>query len=168
MRIAIDFDDTIVDTTKKVREYLNRYNLEEFEDIEEKTKFYIKHIDDITKDLELKPYAKEVLNELSKNNELYIITARSDYYSKNVKPLTKEFIKNNNLPIKDIYFDCFEEGKAIMCDKLNIDLFIDDYINNCLEVKNRGIKVLLFNSEYEGLDNVNSWLDVLKYVRSRF
>ncbi len=165
MRIAIDFDDTIVDTTKKVREYLNRYNLEEFEDIEEKTKFYIKHIDDITKDLELKPYAKEVLNELSKNNELYIITARSDYYSKNVKLLTKEFIKNNNLPIKDIYFDCFEEGKAIMCDKLNIDLFIDDYINNCLEVKNRGIKVLLFNSEYEGLDNVNSWLDVLKYVK---
>ena len=165
MRIAIDFDDTIVDTTKKVREYLNRYNLEEFEDIEEKTKFYIKHIDDITKDLELKPYAKEVLNELSKNNELYIITARSDYYSKNVKLLTKEFIKNNNLPIKDIYFDCFEEGKAIMCDKLNIDLFIDDYINNCLEVKNRGIKVLLFNSKYEGLDNVNSWLDVLKYVK---
>ena len=165
MRIAVDFDDTIVDTTKKVREYLNRYNLEEFEDIEEKTKFYIKHIDDITKDLELKPYAKEVLNELSKNNELYIITARSDYYSKNVKLLTKEFIKNNNLPIKDIYFDCFEEGKAIMCDKLNIDLFIDDYINNCLEVKNRGIKVLLFNSEYEGLDNVNSWLDVLKYVK---
>ena len=165
MRIAIDFDDTIVDTTKKVREYLNRYNLEEFEDIEEKTKFYIKHIDDITKDLELKPYAKEVLNELSKNNELYIVTARSDYYSKNVKLLTKEFIKNNNLPIKDIYFDCFEEGKATMCDKLNIDLFIDDYINNCLEVKNRGIKVLLFNSEYEGLDNVNSWLDVLKYVK---
>lgn len=165
MRIAIDFDDTIVDTTKKVREYLNRYNLEEFEDIEEKTKFYIKHIDDITKDLELKPYAKEVLNELSKNNELYIITARSDYYSKNVKPLTKEFIKNKKLPIKDIYFDCFEEGKATMCDKLNIDLFIDDYINNCLEVKNRGIKVLLFNSEYEGLDNANSWLDVLKYVK---
>ena len=28
MRIAIDFDDTIVDTTKKVRENLNRYNLE--------------------------------------------------------------------------------------------------------------------------------------------
>ena len=165
MRIAIDFDDTIVDTTKKVREYLNRYNLEEFEDIEEKTKFYIKHIDDITKDLELKPYAKEVLNELSKNNELYIVTARSDYYSKNVKLLTKEFIKNNNLPIKDIYFDCFEEEKAIMCDKLNIDLFIDDHINNCLEVKNRGIKVLLFNSEYEGLDNVNSWIDVLKYVK---
>ena len=77
MRIAIDFDDTIVDTTKKVREYLNRYNLEEFEDIEEKTKFYIKHIDDITKDLELKPYAKEVLNELSKNNELYIIQFHS-------------------------------------------------------------------------------------------
>ena len=165
MRIAIDFDDTIVDTTKKVKEYLAKYNLTGFNDFEEKRQFYIKHIDNISKELQLKPYVKEVLNELSKNNELYIITARSDYYSKNVKPLTKEFIKNNNLPVKEIYFDCFEEGKAIMCDKLNIDLFIDDKINNCLEVKKIGIDVLLFNNKYENLNSVDNWLDILKYVK---
>ena len=36
MRIAIDFDDTIVDTTEKVKEYLAKYNLTGFNDFEEK------------------------------------------------------------------------------------------------------------------------------------
>lgn len=165
MRIAIDFDDTIVDTTKKVKEYLKKYNQKEFSNFEEKEEFYIKHIDSITKSLELKPNVKEVLDKLSKNNELYIITARSSYYSKNTIPLTRKFIKKNKLPIKEVYFGCFEEGKAIMCDKLNIDLFIDDHVNNCLEVKKMGINVLLFNDKYDGLDNVDNWLDILKYVK---
>ncbi len=165
MRIAIDFDDTIVDTTEKVKEYLAKYNLTGFNDFEEKRQFYIKHIDNITKELQLKPYVKEVLDELSKDNELYIITARSRYYSNNVIKLTKEFIKKNNLPIKEIYFECFEEGKAIMCNKLKIDLFIDDKVNNCLEVQKIGIDVLLFNNKYENLNSVDNWLDVLKYVK---
>ena len=165
MRIAIDLDDTIVDTTKKIKEYLNKYNLERLNNVEEKKQFYIKHIDSIFKELDLKPHVKEVLDELSKNNELYIITARGNYYSNNVKDLTKELIKKNNLPIKEIYFDCFERGKAVMCDKLNIDLFIDDHVNNCLEVKKVGIEVLLFNDKYEGLNSVDNWLEVLKCVK---
>ena len=71
MRIAIDLDDTIVDTTKKIKEYLNKYNLEGFNNVEEKKQFYIKHIDSIFKELDLKPHVKEVLDELSKNNELH-------------------------------------------------------------------------------------------------
>ncbi len=165
MRIAIDFDDTIVDTTAKVKEYLAKYNLTGFNDFEEKRRFYIEHIDDITKSLQLKPYVKEILDELSKNNELYIITARSSYYSDNVIKLTKEFIKKNKLPIKEIYFECFEEGKAVMCDKLKIDLFIDDKVNNCLAVEKIGIAVLLFNNKYENLISVDNWLEVLKYVK---
>ena len=165
MRIAIDFDDTIVDTTKKVREYLDKYNIPSFENFIEKRSFYVKHIDEITKDLTLKPNVKEVLDILSKDNELYIITARSDYYSNNVKYLTKEFVKKNKLPIKEIYFDCYEEDKAIMCEKLHIDLFIDDYVINCLEVEKKGIKALLFNDKYAGLDSVENWLDILKYIK---
>ena len=52
-----------------------------------------------------------------------------------------------------------------MCDKLNIDLFIDDHVNNCLEVKKVGIEVLLFNDKYEGLNSVDNWLEVLKCVK---
>ena len=52
MRIAIDFDDTIVKTSDKVEEYLNRYNIKELNSLDEKYEFYKKYIDDITKNLD--------------------------------------------------------------------------------------------------------------------
>ena len=52
-----------------------------------------------------------------------------------------------------------------MCEKLHIDLFIDDYVINCLEVEKKGIKALLFNDKYAGLDSVDNWLDILKYIK---
>lgn len=165
MKIAIDLDDTIVKTKEKIKEYLSKYGLKEFETKEEKITFYIKHIDNIYKEVELQPNVLEVLYELSKTNELYIITARGSYYSNNAKKITEDFITKNNLPIKKTYFDCYEQTKAIMCDKLNIDLFIDDHINNCLEVKKLGIDVLLFNNKYEGLNSVDNWLEILEYIK---
>ena len=118
----------------------------------------------MTKELEFFEGAKEVLNKLSVNNELYLITARSNYYSNSLKKTTDEFIKKNKLPFKEIYFECFEVGKAIKCQELNIDLFIDDYYVNCLEVGKKGIDTLLFKKEYDNLKTINSWQDILKYV----
>ena len=164
MRIAIDFDDTIVKTSDKVKEYLDKYNMDEFISIEAKFKFYKSHIDEITNELELFDDVVDVLNKLSINNELYLITARSNYYSDNLKDLTLKYIKDNNLPFKEIYFECFEIGKAIKCEELKIDLFIDDYNINCLEVSKKGINTLLFKNEYKDLKTVNSWQEILEYV----
>lgn len=164
MKIAIDFDDTIVKTSDKVKEYLNKYNIKELNNLAEKYEFYKKHIDDITKNLDFFDDVVDVLKKLSINNELYLITARSNYYSKNLKDLTIKFIKDNKLPFKEIYFECFEIGKAIKCEELNIDLFIDDYYANCLEVSKKGIDTLLFKNECDNLKTVNSWQDILKYV----
>ncbi len=165
MKIGIDFDDTIASTSEKVLEYLNKYGVKQFQNFEDKKKFYNKYIDDITKEIELIPHVKEVLDNLSENHELYIITARSNYYSNNLKKLTLEFINKNNLPIKEIYFDCFEQGKAYKCKELNIDLFIDDNINNCLEVKKLNIDVILFNNKYDSLKSFDNWIDILKYIK---
>ena len=164
MKIAVDFDNTLVKTSEKIKEYMLKNNISEFIN-NEKYHFYCKYVDDITKELELKDYAKEVLDKLSVNNEIYIITARSNYYSNNLKELTKEFIKKNNLPIKDIYFDCFQEGKANKCVELGIDLFIDDNVENCLYVNNKNIKTLLFENKHDNLITVNSWKEVLKYIK---
>ena len=164
MRIAIDFDDTIVKTSDKIREYLNKYNIKNFTNEDEKYEFYKKHIDDITNELELFDDVIDVLNKLSINNELYLITARSNYYSDSLKDSTIKFIKDNKLPFKEIHFECYEIGKAIKCEELNIDLFIDDYYVNCLEVSKKGIDTLLFKNEYDNLKTINSWQDILKYV----
>lgn len=164
MRIAIDFDDTIVKTSDKVKEYLDKNNINEFKNLNEQYEFYKKNFDDITNELELFDDVVDVLNKLSVNNELYLITARNDYYSKNIKDLTLKYIKDNNLPFKEIYFECFEVGKAIKCEELKIDLFIDDYNINCLEVSKKGINTLLFKNEYKDLKTVNSWQEILEYV----
>lgn len=164
MRIAIDFDDTIVKTSDKVKEYLNKYNIKELNNLDEKYEFYKKHIDDITENLDFFDDVVDALNKLSLNNELYLVTARSNYYSENLEYLTTKFIKDNNLPFKEIYFECFESGKADKCEELNIDLFIDDYYVNCVEVSKKGIDTLLFKKEYDNLKTVNSWQDILKYV----
>ena len=114
----------------------------------------------------LRPGLIEVLTKLKEmGHEIIIITARSNYYSNNLKELTKEFIKKNNLPIKDIYFDCFQEGKANKCVELGIDLFIDDNVENCLYVNNKNIKTLLFENKHDNLITVNSWKEVLKYIK---
>lgn len=167
MRIGIDFDDTIVETKEKVREYLKRYNTKEFETIEEKQLFYQKHIDNMTRELNLKPNVKEVLNKL-KNHELYLITARSNYYSDNVETLVLDYIKTNDLPFKEVYFQCYKESKADKCKELGIDLFIDDFVDNCLEVEKVGIKCLLFQNQYDGIITVNNWEEVLEYIEVNY
>ena len=164
MRIAIDFDDTIVKTSDKIKEYLNKYNISEFNNLREQYDFYKNNFDDITNELELFDNVIDVLNKLSVNNELYLITARNNYYSKNTKKLTQKYIKDNKLPFKEIYFECYEVGKAIKCEELKIDIFIDDYFINCLEVSKKGINTLLFKKEYENLKTVNSWQEILEYV----
>ncbi len=164
MRIAIDFDDTIVKTSDKIKEYLDKYNINEFKNLNEQYEFYKNNFDNITNELEMFDDVVDVLNKLSINNELYLITARNDYYSKNIKDLTIKYIKDKKLPFKEIYFECYEMGKAIKCEELKIDLFIDDYSINCLEVNKKGINTLLFKKEYENLKTVNSWQEILEYV----
>ena len=164
MRIAIDFDDTIVKTSDKIKEYLDKYNINEFKNLNEQYEFYKNNFDNITNELEMFDDVVDVLNKLSINNELYLITARNDYYSKNIKDLTIKYIKDKKLPFKEIYFECYEMGKAIKCEELKIDLFIDDYSINCLEVSKKGINTLLFKKECETLKTVNSWQEILEYV----
>jgi len=166
MRIGIDFDDTIVETTKKIHEYVKKYNLEFFDTLN--SDFYIKYIEEITNNIDLKPNVLKILNKLIKDNELYLITARNEYYSKNIPKLILKFINDNKLPFKEIHFDCYGETKASKCKELGINLFIDDCIDNCIPVKKIGIDTLLFQNEYEGLKTVNSWDEVLEYMEEMY
>lgn len=166
MKIAIDFDDTIVNTKEIVKKYMDKYQIKEFKNKTDMLKFQKKHATNIIKKLPFFENAKEVMNRLSSNNELYIITARNNYYAPNIEELILDFIKKHNLPIKHIYFDCYKEGKADKCVELGIDIFIDDLTENCLAVFNRGIKVIAFNNNIEGIINVNNWIELEREVNN--
>jgi len=165
MRIGIDFDNTIVNTKETVNNYMKKYNIDSFENENQKELFYRQHILNMCEDMTLKDNVVEVLNNLSKKHELYLITYRSNYYNDNFINKTKEYIKKNKIPIKNLYFESYDKGK--ICNDLKIDLFIDDDINNCLNVKQYNIDVLLFDNIYEGLKTVNNWKEIEVIINGR-
>lgn len=166
MKIAIDFDDTLVNTKELVKKYMDKYQIKEFKNKTDMLKFQKKHATNIIRELSFFENAKEVMNRLSDSNELYIITARNNYYVPNMENLILDFIKKHNLPIKQTYFDCYKEGKADKCVELGIDIFIDDLMENCLAVFNRGIKVIAFNNNIDGITNAKNWIELEREVNN--
>lgn len=76
--------------------------------------------------------------------------------------MTLEFIKENNIPINNVYFNTglkFEK-----CLELNIDIFIDDLIINCQLVNKAGIRTLIFENDCEGIRRVNNWLEIEEVI----
>jgi uncharacterized HAD superfamily protein len=116
--------------------------------------------------------AKEVLEKLKKNNELFVITARRD----NIRKETEEWV-NKYYPniFSKIYFtDEFSNAstksttKKKICDSLDIDIFIEDNIKYALECAGPKRKVYLLNYQWnqtkeklpKNIIRVNSWKEI--------
>lgn len=115
--------------------------------------------------------AKEVLEKIKKNNELFVITARRD----NIRKETEEWI-NKYFPniFSKIYFtDEFSHAstksttKKIICDNLDIDIFIEDNINYAFECAGPNRKVFLIDRPWnqtvtlpQNIMRVHSWKEI--------
>ena len=123
----------------------------------------------LLKDTPLKPNVKMVLDELSKDNKIYFITARFDSCYLNAYEFSKEYLDRYSIPYTDIIANV--EAKGEVCKKLGIDLFIDDGRNNCENVSKYGIDVLLFENYYNcdetRFDKVKNWDEVLSIVKEK-
>lgn len=65
--------------------------------------------------------------------------------------------------------DVITNNKAQICLDNEIDIMIDDSIEHCEDVKNTGIKSILFTSNvnketYTIVERVDSWLDLEKKI----
>lgn len=166
MTIAIDFDDTLGDTRQTIQKFMRQNGVVSFETIEEKQAFYRKHCEEILKEIPLKEHVIEVLNELSKTHTLFIVTARNNFYSNRLEALFLEYVKEKNLPIQKVYFDCIYDEKRKKCVEIGADLFIDDDIENCYATAPY-VDTLLFGYTQDGLKSVYSWKEVLDYVKEK-
>ena len=54
-----------------------------------------------------------------------------------------------------------------MCKQENIELFIDDQLNNCLEISRAGIKVIRITDDENSNDqitNLSNWQEIYEFI----
>ena len=171
MKIGIDIDDTMTNTTEILEFYLKQYDkIVETSDWTKWDKsiqrdFFNKNMVSIVTNVKLKKNVKEVLYELKNNNTLVLITSRSDRYADNICNLTEKFIKDNELPFDNI-FTCSGD-KVNICMNEHIDILIDDNKYICEKVYEKGIEVLLFDSKYNKdskFRRVYNWVEIKEII----
>ena len=179
MKLGIDIDDVLVDTSKLMLDYIKNINnnediLNHMEEIMRGeipdsivSKFINGNIVNILDNVQLKPNAKKVLEKLEKNNEIVFITSRGDKKIKGTEEVTLNYLKKNNIAYKKIIFNAY--NKAKICKENNIDILIDDSVKLCEEAQKEGIKTILFTSivnknKQTNIKRVNNWLELEKII----
>jgi uncharacterized HAD superfamily protein len=175
VKIGIDMDGVMIDTinftSKELTTYLG-YKITP-DDIAHR----LGEINDVDKIFEekglhllcsLSPLENvtEVINELSQEHEFYIISARFNIHYN----ATIEWLEKYGIKVKEIIFT-EGRGKADICVKYGIDLFIEDSVKNALEVSKTGVKVILLSTGYNKsvesneIDYCENWNEIGRYIK---
>lgn len=184
MKIGIDIDDTITNTSKLLIEYIHKYGDELCESKElvsnmsdiirgkftnDKIKSIVyEHGAELIKNVRVKPNAKKVINDLLKQgHQIIIITTRGNRQFPNAEEMTKNYLSTRGINYTKLVMGTYE--KVDECKENNIDILIDDTINICEQVKENGIDALLFGSLINKnvntqIDRVSNWLEVEEYI----
>ena len=189
MRIGIDIDDTMTnirdDLIKAAIKYdkflggSGNYNYSSyypsrvFNWNENERHYYMSTIRrNVVNNAKIREGLLEVLNKLIKNNEIIIITARSDFYYKDPLNMTINWLKKEHIPYNKLFINSTDKG--ITCKENKIDIFIDDNPKHCMEAYNVGCKVFIMNNNNDNIcDNkdivrVNNFYEFYEKIKDDF
>ncbi len=185
--IGIDLDDTIWDYqslffkfyndkfgTSHDPKFLFSYSLEDFFELSREKARNLLDEFAMHKDFRCLPLldgAKEAIEKLRKNHNLFFITARPP---KRKNP-TKECFFNHFGYFGKIYFLGEEpfshfKTKGKICKNLGIHFMIDDNLENLRSCKEEGIKSFLIDKPWnrgkkiEGIKRVKNWEEILNLI----
>ena len=185
MRIGIDIDDTMTETSDYLRPYVAEFfNLDinylednniSYSNLPEELRsrsleFAKTYYDKVIVDTPFKPEVSEYIDKIRElGHEIIVITARDkNMYTDEYKTTSQELEKHN------IHYDKLicDFDKATICKEEKIDLFIDDSIPNCTRVNEVGVEVLVFNSNINkhiktNLHRVYNWKEVYDIVKDK-
>ncbi|MGI6330035.1 MAG: 5' nucleotidase, NT5C type [Bacilli bacterium] len=181
MKIGIDIDDTMTKTSELIIKYAKEYfKSDELNEINQRLYslkynkelriFLSNYLPIMMKEYQLKDDVKEVINRLrERGHKIFIITTRAHTIKKGLKQITKEYFKKHQIKVDKIIFGTVEKGET--CFNHQIDIMIDDNIKMLDQVKEKGIKTLLFTSinninSKTNHRRVNSWLELEEYLNN--
>ena len=155
MNIGIDIDDTLTDIRDKLNLAAEKYanelgkenKNEEDKYVEdnnngnvyqikygftyEELKYFLSVIHEgITKKEEPRKNCVEIIRRLhNEGHKIYIITARDSEFHEDPYKLSKDWLDKNNIYYDELIVNA--RNKLEVCQRKNIDLFIDDQLANC-------------------------------------
>lgn len=187
MNIGIDLDDTITDIQDDMLELAIKYDntlrgngivnkdklfiAEKFDWSKEERDYFFKNIRlKVVLKAKIRENVREVLNILKKRGyKIIVITARSFKYYKDPYKLTYKFLKSNSIPFDKLVVN--SSNKEFDCRINNIKYFIDDNLDNCLNVSKLNIKVFFLDIglykevSYKNIIKINNIKEVLEYIK---
>lgn len=176
MRIGIDIDDVLTNTSEKLKEYLHKYEksgdgnkyiveiLRGELPTQNIKKFMDTYINEMCENLKIKDDAIDVINGLINcGHEIIFITSRGEKKLPGTEKTTIEFLQNNDIKYTEIVFNSIE--KQLDCKEKNIDIMVDDSIRNCELIRKEGIKTIVYTSEVNKnmlteIERVDNWLEL--------
>jgi len=188
MKIGVDMDEVVASFIPKFIEF---YNLQNRSDIkfEDWTSYNfweviggtreeaIKLVDDFWNskmfdEIDLVEGAKESLEKLSERNKLIIVTSRPlRFAEKTERFFQKHFPKINfDLFYSDDFHKQHSIGKAGICVREGIEVFVEDNLDYAIACYNEGIKVFLLDKPWNqgncnGVLRVGGWYGVLNKIK---
>ncbi|HOO68048.1 MAG TPA: hypothetical protein PLC53_01615 [Bacilli bacterium] len=185
MRIGIDMDNTLSDTSKIVFEYADMYDKKykegkgivnplEYNFVgkydwteEDKIDLFKRYREEWVINAEPKKDAIDVIKKLKEEgNEIYIITGRQKGYFTDPYKITLDWLKKHNVLFDKVVVDTGLKG--IVCKNNDVDILIDDSIIQCADVLNNGVKALLFdafNNKDSDIKRVYNWKEIYELLR---
>ena len=132
LRIALDIDDTIGG-------FIDAYNRYYKTDISKEKD------SKITRQVNKLRYNKSFWESLSKIEDIDFIPEM--YCTKRVNPkdYTKNWLRENNFPVKPVYQVVYQKGNKARFIKGRCDVLIDDSVSNVLDCINAGLPALLID-----------------------
>ena len=179
MRIGIDIDDTITNTSEVMIEYAKKWFQTDDDSLIEKVvhgdydpkidDFYLKNLYEMVDKYTVKENVKDVIDRLrKKGHKIIIITARGDYLN-GLMEKTDEYLKDNNILVDKIVYGAVEKLSPCISEK--IDLMIDDSLRVQETLAKNNIDTLVFTSVSNkniptNLKRVNNWLEIEDYINN--
>ncbi len=134
-------------------------------------KYFLREIQEsITETAKPRKDVRKVLEDLHKDgHKIVIVTARDYEFHEDPYAQSIKWLKDNK-----IYYDKIianARNKYMVCDALDIDVFIDDGLSNCLNVSKLGIPTIRICDEEKTksvpsqIIYLKNWKDIYKFIK---
>lgn len=192
MKIGIDLDETTLNLIDPLIEYHKEKTGKKLER-EDFESFYLSDILSISKEEEwiyldefynsdyfdkILPLQNSinVLKELSKNHEIFFITARPENWREKTEKWLSKFVDFPHKLILTSNMHKNEPGKKKfeVCEEKSIDIFIEDDHNYALGCANVGVKTFLLNKpwnrkiNHKNITRVDNWNEIHGILKNNF